>query len=303
MKYASIDIGTNTVLLLIVDAGKDVRDVLDISTITRLGEGLKKRGNLSKRAMTRTFSALKNYKELAERHGVKGVYCVGTSALREAKNSEAFLRLVKDKLGISIRVISGYEEAYYTYLSIKHDERMKGEQFIIIDIGGGSTEVIKGNREEFTNFVSLPIGSVKLTEMFVRHDPPEDNEIASLTGFIRETISFPFDGKNCRVIGTAGTITNLASIILGLENYDKSRIHGLNILYKDIGGVIKRLKAMTTPERRAIRGMEKGREDIILQGIILLKEIMSYFKADEIIVSANGVRYGVIYEKLGSLLQ
>jgi len=299
MKYASIDIGTNTVLLLIVDAGKDVRDVLDISAITRLGEGLKKRGSLSKRAMTRTFSALKNYKELAERHGVRDIYCVGTSALREAKNSADFLKSMKEKLGISIRVISEYEEAYYTYLSIKYDERMKGKNFIIIDIGGGSTEVIKGSRKEFKNFVSLPIGSVKLTEMFIRHDPLEEDEIKSLTGFIKETISFPFDGRDCRVIGTAGTITNLASIILGIEGYDKSRIHGLNISYKDISGVIKKLKAMTISERRTIRGMEKGREDIILQGIILLKEIMSYFKADEITVSANGMRYGVIYEALG----
>jgi len=299
MKYASIDIGTNTVLLLIVDTGKDVRDVLDISAITRLGEGLKKRGNLSKGAMGRTFYALKNYKELAERHGVRDIYCVGTSALREAKNSADFLKSMKEKLGISIRVISEYEEAYYTYLSIKYDERMKGKNFIIIDIGGGSTEVIKGSRKEFKNFVSLPIGSVKLTEMFIRHDPLEEDEIKSLTGFIKETISFPFDGRDCRVIGTAGTITNLASIILGIEGYDKSRIHGLNISYKDISGVIKKLKAMTISERRTIRGMEKGREDIILQGIILLKEIMSYFKADEITVSANGMRYGVIYEALG----
>jgi exopolyphosphatase/guanosine-5'-triphosphate,3'-diphosphate pyrophosphatase len=299
MKYASIDIGTNTVLLLIVDAGKDVRDVLDISTITRLGEGLKKRGSLSKGAMTRTFSALKSYKELVERHGVKGVYCVGTSALREAKNSADFLKSVKEELGISIRVISEYEEAYYTYLSIKHDERMKGKKFIIIDIGGGSTEVIKGNREEFTDFVSLPVGSVKLTEMFVRHDPPEEDEIASLTGFIRETISFPFDGKNCRVIGTAGTITNLASIILGLKGFDKEAVHGLKIPVEQIDGLIRRLKEMTLSQKREVVGMEKGREDVFLQGIILLREIMSYFSSHNLIVSANGVRYGVIYEKLG----
>ncbi|MCX5798048.1 MAG: Ppx/GppA phosphatase family protein [Proteobacteria bacterium] len=299
MKYAAIDIGTNTVLLLIVDVRKGLEDVLDISTITRLGEGLKEKGYLSQEAMTRTFSALYAYKGLIDKNKVLDVYCVGTSALREAKNSEVFLKLVKEKLGFAIQIISEREEAYYTYLSVKNDCSIKADDFIIVDIGGGSTEVIKGDKEKFIDFFSIPIGSVKLTEMFVKHDPPEEKEIESLVDFIQGSLSILFDGKNRQVIGTAGTITNLASIILGIESYDKGKIHGFHISYKDIENVISKLKCMATTERRRIKGMEKGREDIILQGIILMREIMSYFCAKELTVSANGVRYGVIFEKTG----
>jgi exopolyphosphatase/guanosine-5'-triphosphate,3'-diphosphate pyrophosphatase len=297
MKYAAIDIGTNTVLLLIVDVRKELEDVLDISTVTRLGEGLKEKGYLSQEAMTRTFSALDAYKGLIDKNKVLNVYCVGTSALREAKNSEVFLKLVKEKLGFAIQIISEKEEAYYTYLSVKNDCSIKADNFIIVDIGGGSTEVIKGDKENFMDFISIPIGSVKLTEMFVKHDPPEEKEIESLVDFIQGSLSIPFDGKNRQVIGTAGTITNLASIILGMESYDKRKIHGFRISYKDIENVIGKLKSMATAERRLMKGMEKGREDIILQGIILMREIMSYFCAKELTVSANGVRYGVIFER------
>ena len=299
MKYAAIDIGTNTVLLLIVDVRKELEDVLDISTITRLGEGLKEKGYLSQEAMTRTFSALDAYKGLIDKNKVLDVYCVGTSALREAKNSGVFLKLVKEKLGFAIQIISEREEAYYTYLSVKNDCLIKADDFIIVDIGGGSTEVIKGDKEKFIDFFSIPIGSVKLTEMFVKHDPPEEKEIESLVDFIQGSLSIPFDGKNRQVIGTAGTITNLASIILGMESYDKGKIHGFRISYKDVENVIGKLKCMATAERRRMKGMEKGREDIILQGIILMREIMSYFCTKELTVSANGVRYGVIFERPG----
>lgn len=299
MKYAAIDIGTNTVLLLIVDVRKGLEDVLDISTITRLGEGLKEKGYLSQEAMTRTFSALDAYKRLIDKNKVLDVYCVGTSALREAKNSGVFLKLVKEKLGFAIQIISEREEAYYTYLSVKNDCLIKADDFIIVDIGGGSTEVIKGDKKKFIDFFSIPIGSVKLTEMFVKHDPPEEEEIKSLVDFIQKNLPIPFDGKNRQVIGTAGTITNLASIILGMESYDKGKIHGFRISYKDVENVISKLKCMATAERRRMKGMEKGREDIILQGIILMREIMSYFCTKELTVSANGVRYGVIFERPG----
>jgi len=299
MKYASIDIGTNTVLLLIMEMDKMPEDILDMSIITRLGEGLKRDGVLTEKAMEKTFSALQEYKTIAESHGVKEIYCVGTNALREARNSQQFLERIKEELGISVRVITEYEEAYYTYLSIKHDKAIKAEEYLIVDIGGGSTEIIKGNRNRFIDYVSLPVGSVKLTEMFIKNDPPEEYELKALNAFLKDCIKTPFDGKGCAFIGTAGTITTLASLYLGLEKYDKNMIHGLKISQKEISGIIERLQSLTVSERREIPGMEKGREDIIFQGIILLSRIMSYFDAKELIVNTHGVRYGVIYEILG----
>ena len=285
--------------MLIADYGDSgLQDVLDLATITRLGEGLKETGSISPKAWKRTFSALKGYKETAERHGVDEIYCVGTAALREASNSKAFVETVREELGIPVTVITGRDEAYYTYLSVKQDRFFGTDRFIVVDIGGGSTEIIEGDREGFHDFVSLPVGSVKLTEMFIRSDPPAKDELMRLTRFLGETISAPFDGSDATIVGTAGTITNLAGIVLGLETYAKERVHGLRICIREIDEVIHGMKAMTVAERGRVRGMERGREDILLQGIILMREIMRYFKAREFVVSANGVRYGVLYDKL-----
>jgi exopolyphosphatase / guanosine-5'-triphosphate,3'-diphosphate pyrophosphatase len=299
MKYASIDIGTNTVLMLIADYKNGrLEDVLDLAVITRLGEGLKQTGILSEAAMDRTFSALARYRGEAEKQGVEGIYCVGTAAMREASNGGAFVERVREKLGITIRIISGREEAYYTYLSVVHDGFPGMDRFIIVDIGGGSTEIIAGNKTGFEDFVSLPVGSVKLTEMFIRSDPPKIQEIEELIGYLKKTVTTPFDGKGRRIVGTAGTVTNLAGIVLGLDSYDKGRVHGFHVGIKEIEEAVAGMKGLTVAERSRMKGMEAGREDILLQGIILMKEIMEYFGAEDLVASANGVRYGVLYEKL-----
>lgn len=300
MKYASIDIGTNTVLMLIatLDHGDTVDEIMDISTITRLGEGLKETGVLNKQAMERTFSALSQYIDIAKKHGVDEILCVGTSALREAKNSDFFLKKAEKGLGLKIRIISEKEEAYYTYLSILYDKKINFDHCIIIDIGGGSTEIIKASKIEFIDFVSVPIGSVKLTEMFIKHDPPLYSEINDMKKYIKKQIKLPFNCNNCTFIGTGGTITNLASMKTGMTEYKKEKIHGLKISGKEIDSTVEHLMPLPVAERKKIAGLEANREDIILQGIILLRVIMAYFSFDEITVSANGVRFGVLYERL-----
>jgi len=298
MKYASVDVGTNTVLLLIVEDGREITDIVDISTITRLGEGLKDSGNLSDEAMVRTFNALENYKKIINENDVCDILCVGTSALREAANTEAFLKMVSEKLKITIRVISEHDEAYYTYLSVKNDELIKDNKVIVVDIGGGSTEIMKGDGYGFFDFVSLPVGTVKLTEMYVKHDPPLKSELTSLVNHVRDLLQLSFEGFGSCLIGAGGTITSLTCILLGLDVFDKNKIHTARITLKEINTLIHLMKNMNTNDRRAIRGMEKGREDILLQGIILLREIMVYLCVDNLIVSIKGVRYGVIHERL-----
>lgn len=298
MKCAAIDVGTNTILLLIVDAGEAVHEIADISTTVRLGEGLKETGHLSQSAMDRGLKVLREYAGMAAAHGVEHVSCVGTSALREAKNGKDFLNLVEDHLGMPIRVISGRNEAYYTYLSVKNDRIVDRERFIIVDIGGGSTEVITGDREALQDFVSLPIGSVKLTEMFIGNDPPVDSEINATKEYIRSLLDERFLGYSDVLVGTGGTVTTLASIICACEYFDKDRIHGLRIPCEKICSTAGMLQRMNIAERRTVKGMEKGREDIIAQGVVLLREMMSFYGIKECIVSAKGVRYGVIYEYL-----
>ncbi len=296
MKYACIDVGTNTVLLAVVEKKVQIVDVLDISTITRLGEGLKKNGILSAVAMERTFLALKRYCEIMKESNVEKSFCVGTASLREAENAGVFLNEVKERLGITINVISEKEEAYYSYLSVKGDGHISTRGVIITDIGGGSTEIIKGGAGGFDDFVSLPVGSVKLTEMFIKHDPPVKEEIIFLESFVREILNIPFCRGGNMLVGTGGTITNTASLILGLDVFNKERIHGCSITLKEIEELVENMTKINSKDRSLMKGMEKGREDIILQGILLLRGIMRYFGAQEITVSANGVRYGVLYE-------
>ncbi len=305
MKYASIDIGTNTALLLIGELKNDsvFWELLDTSTITKLGEGLKETGYLSSEAMDRTIYALDRYMEIIKQKNVERLICVGTSALREAKNSHEFLKKVKDSMGIMVEIISEEKEAYLTYLSVIKDKKLQVDRCIIADIGGGSTEIIKGNKEGFVDFISLPIGSIKLTEMFIKNDPPLLEEMEKAIGYIKGILDTSFDGKGCSFVGTGGTITNVAAILKGMHEYKKDLIHGTKISKDEIERLKQRLASLSIEKRRAIIGLEKGREDIILQGIVFLCEIMDYFDFKDIIVSAYGVRYGIIFEEIGKELE
>lgn len=300
MKYASVDIGTNTVLLLIADVTDRIQELSDSAIITRLGEGLKRTGVLSGQAMERTLKALRQYRAMIDECSVDEILCAGTAALREAKNREDFLNLVKNEVSLSIDVISEHDEAFYTYLSVKQGMSDDKNEMAIVDIGGGSTEVIYGTREHFIDFVSLPMGSVKLTEMFVKHDPPREHEVKAVRDYITSNLKIPFKKAFKTVVGTAGTITTLGSIGTGLSVWDKKKIHQMTMDRARIEEIAHHLLAMKRDERAALPGMEKGREDIIPQGIILLHEIMKYLEAEELVIDANGVRHGMLCKKMAS---
>jgi len=298
MKCAAIDIGTNTILLLILDEHEGVfRDVIDMSAIVRLGEGLAKSGSLNGPAMSRTIDAIRRYTDIARSHGVERLFCVGTAALREASNSEEFLRTVRNAFGFTIEIISARQEAYYTYLSVRDDPEVCVGSMTVIDIGGGSTEVIAGTDKEFVGFASLPMGSVRLTDAFITHDPPLAEELDQVASYIRENLSTAPFPEASTLIGTGGTVTNIASIIIGIAAYDKERVHGFVIELSDLKEFITSLARLTGGERKNVKGMEPGREDIIVQGALILREIMEHGGFERCTVSAAGVRYGVIYEK------
>jgi exopolyphosphatase/guanosine-5'-triphosphate,3'-diphosphate pyrophosphatase len=298
MKYASIDIGTNAVLLLIVDQAA-LEEITDASTITRLGEGVLAHGRLSGEAMERTIRVLEGYRRIIDGYGARVTSCFGTSALRESENRDEFIRAAQQRAGLRVRVMSEREEAYYTYLSVKNDPQIEGERLVIIDIGGGSTEVTRGTRERFEGFISLPLGTVKLTEQFIRHDPPLVEELEAMTRFIRGQVGPKQAGDDRRVVGMAGTMTTLAAMILGLGRFEKGRIHGMEIALSTLHEWIERLAPMTKAARRALPGMEPGREDLLLQGMILMEQIVASLGAGGFAVSTYGARYGVIHEALG----
>ena len=304
MRCASIDVGTNTVLLLVMEPNGRLEELHDAATITRLGEGLLGSGRLIRPAMERTVKALESYRRILDELGAETVDCFGTSALREAENRDEFLEMAQRRAGITVRVLSEYEEAYYTYLSVKDDARIEGEELLIIDIGGGSTELALGDRHRFTGYVSLPIGTVKLTERFIGHDPPLPEEVERLSVFVGEQVGparlglGPGGSGNLSIVGTAGTVTTLAAILLGLEEFDKERIHGMVISLLTLREWRDRLLHMTAPERKCLPGMVSGREDVLPQGVVLMEEIVAAFGCARFTVSTAGARYGVLYEVL-----
>ncbi len=296
MKCASIDIGTNTILLLVGEVGHDMREIVDITTTTRLGEGLHENGFLLDVPMARSLEVLKQYCGITASLKVEQIYCIGTSALREAQNSSRFLEMVKKECGLSVEIISGQQEAYYTYQSIKNDGSIRGDRLFIIDIGGGSTEMIIGDRENMLECRSLPVGVVKLTEMFIQHDPPLDQEIGAAKNHIQSFLRDSFDHHECLFVGTGGTITTLANMKMGLKDFDKESIHGVSLSLADVDTMLSEMRKLTNLQRAHIPGMEKGRETIIVQGTLLLREIMFYTGRSHCIVSTWGVRYGVLFE-------
>jgi len=298
MKCAAIDIGTNTILLLIAEKiGNTFRDIEDMSTIVRLGEGLVHSGALKEDAIARTIHGLRNYLEITGRHRVEKIFCVGTEALRKARNAGYFIDRVKDMFGLDIEIISGRDEAYYTYLSVSRDGAIAHKDMTIIDIGGGSTEIIAGTDREFAGYVSLPLGSVVLTDSFVSHDPPEERELQSVASFIRKNLEKAGYSQAGVLIGTGGTVTNIAALMLGIPQYDKSKVHGYSIRIQGLKKLLSSLGSLDSKARKACTGMEAGREDIIVQGAMILSETMANGGFDECIVSAAGVRYGLLYER------
>ncbi|MDD3846689.1 MAG: Ppx/GppA phosphatase family protein [Syntrophorhabdaceae bacterium] len=300
MKYAAIDIGTNTILLLVAEkheGERTFRDIVDMSTVVRLGEGLVNSHNLSRAAMSRTVDGLRRYMDIAESHGVERLFCVGTAALREASNSGEFLTSVRDTFGFDVEIISARDEAYYTYLSVRDDDMVRNAGMTIIDIGGGSTEIISGTDKDFVGYTSLPMGSVRLTDAFVSHDPPLEEEMESVASYIKEKLSTVACTPGSVLLGTGGTVTNIAAMVAGIERYDKGIIHGLVMELRQLKKLMVSLAALTSDQRKLVKGMEPGREDIIVQGAVILKEIMEHGRFDRCKVSAAGVRYGVMYER------
>jgi len=308
MRYGSIDIGTNAVLLLVMESNGQLDELYDASTITRLGEGVLATGRLIRPAMERTVEALERCRRVLDDYGVETPDCFGTAALREAANRDEFVEMAWRRTGIRVRVISEYEEAYYTYLSVKDDPRIEGEELLIVDIGGGSTEITRGTRLRFLDYVSLPLGTVKLTERFIRHDPPLAEELANLSGFVHEQAGRARRRRvgrkgsdNRSIVGMAGTVTTLAAMVLGLDAFDKKKVHGMVISLATLREWRERLLAMTVEERKGLPGMEPGREDLIPQGVVLMEEIVVAFGGTQFTVSTAGARYGVLYEALKPL--
>jgi len=301
-RIAAIDIGTNTILLLASEwDGKTLHPLLEKERIARLGEGVHQHGVLSKSAMERGLQVLKEYLTDCQRLGIQRIFAAGTSALREARNANEFLKEVKERLNLSIEIISGEEEALLSYLAVSKDLKEEAKRILVADVGGGSTELILGFREKMTQWVSLPMGSVRYTEQFLHSDPVRPQEWREMENEIEKTLKNTTSFKTPDLmIAVGGTATTLAQVEMGLSEFNPRKIHHFKLTQESIRGQILLYRSKTKKERKTIQGLSPLRADVILAGATILYKIMKTMNCHEVKISCHGVRYGLLYRKLSN---
>ena len=295
---ASIDIGTNTILLLIaeVDQGR-IKPLFEMETVVRLGERIHENGILLKEAMDRGLQTLSQYLERCRAMEVQEIFAVGTSALREAKNSQDFLKLVEGKLDLSIEVISGEEEAQLSFLAVARDLEETGKTFLVVDVGGGSTEFILGKGDQIRQWMSLPLGSVRFTEQFLKSDPVQEEEWQAMEREIRKLlINIPHTEEPLSMVAVGGTATTLASVEQGLEEFIVEKIHHFVLKKEALKNQLLLYRSKTIEERKKIPGLPMARADVILAGAAILYLTMEEVKCPSVLISSHGVRYGLLYK-------
>ncbi len=308
MILAGIDIGTNSLRLLIAETSRgSFQEIHSDRRITRLGQNLYRTGSLTAEARTCTLEALCDFSRSIRQHGAQFTSAIGTSALRNASNSREFIQEAKQKAELDIRVITGAEEARLTLLGVAYSLKgMRGKissplaASLVVDIGGGSTEIIISRPGDEPVIDSLSLGAVYLTERFITSDPPSRDDAALLRSAVREELDNRMPViqpvPSSLFVGTAGTITTLAAIDQGLTVYDPQKINRFVLAREVIDDIVEKLSRLTLSERRAIRGLEPGREDIIFAGAVVAQEIMARFGYTSILVSDWGLREGIILD-------
>jgi exopolyphosphatase/guanosine-5'-triphosphate,3'-diphosphate pyrophosphatase len=300
MKKAVIEIGTNSTRMLIAEIKNDEIKVIEKDLITtRLGEGVDSSKHLKEEAMQRGLEALKEFKAEIEEHNIKTIKLVGTSALRDVKNSQEFIKKVNSQLGYNLEIISGEKEAELIYKGVT--QNLDFNDYIIIDIGGGSTEFIwKIRNEEEINMKSIDIGAVRLTERFMvnKENSLGRNIVDDMSTYVNDLLNEELDilpGIN-NLIGVGGTITTMASIMLKLDEYNPDSIHNYVLKYSDINKVMNILRKLTLKRRKKVKGLNPDRADIIVPGIIILLETMKNLRNLNLRVSDYDILHGLIIE-------
>ncbi len=299
MRVATIDVGTNTVSWLVADvgAGGELVSAIEREAITRLGAGVDRSRELDPAAVERTLACLEDVARDISGARCDRVAIVGTSALRDTRGGDEFRGRARAIVGADVLVLSGREEAEATFLGATSDERADGSR-VVFDIGGGSTEIVVGNgaTEAISFATSLDIGSVRLTERFVRNDPPTRGELEALERAVAEALRvLPTIEGALAPIGVAGTMTTLTSVALAQPSFDAARVHGAVVRTELLESALCAMQAMRTDQRRALPGMVAARADVIVAGGAIAVALLKALGAREVVVSNRGVRWGVAW--------
>jgi exopolyphosphatase/guanosine-5'-triphosphate,3'-diphosphate pyrophosphatase len=293
---AAVDIGTNSTRLLVADSEDGHIDEVERETrVTRLGEGVDRRRRLLPVPIARVRNTLTDYRRTIEQLGAERTLAIATSAIRDADNGEAFLGEVEWSYGFDTRLLSGHDEALMTYRGVA-SERPLDAGTIIVDIGGGSTELIAGEPDGVRWHDSLDIGSVRLTERFLHSDPPTDEELDSCAAAVRallaERVPDEVRGRTSAAIGVAGTITSLAALALGLEEYDRERVHGSTLSAAALAEQLEWLARIPVAARRQLRPLDPERAPVIVAGGVIAREVLAFLRLEALEVSERDILDG-----------
>lgn len=298
---AAIDIGTNSTRILIAEEKNPLCPIFRAIEVTRLGEGVNQNRILQPLAMERTVEALKKFQGKAEDLKVKSLRLVATSAVRDAKNRQDFVDLVAQKTGLNLEVISGEEEAKLTYWGVTADLDWPEGNVVAFDLGGGSTELILGSKEEVKKLTSVDVGAVRMTEVFLHSNPVQDEEYKKMEEYLLEML-FPVlkelrEEKVALLVGVGGTATSLAAMDQELVPYDPNRVHGYFVCLEGLKLIAEKLKKLTIEERQTIPGLHPKRADIILGGIGIVETLLAGLALDRFMVSENDLLLGMILQQ------
>ena len=288
-RVAAIDLGTNSTRLLVADvADGNLDEVVRRLTITRLGEGVDERRRLLPVPIARVRSCLTEYRRELEELGATRTLAIATSAVRDAENGEAFLGEIEWSYGFTTRLLDGTEEAALMLRGVSTGrDSLAGT--LVVDIGGGSTELVLSENGAGPSAVSLDVGCVRLTERYLRSDPPTTPELAAASAYVRSLLPRL---EPRAAIGVAGTVTTLATLDRGDAEYDPERTHGHRLARESVDRQLERLASLTNAERLQVPGIEPGRAPVIVAGAVVLREVLAAYGLDEIEVSERDILHG-----------
>jgi exopolyphosphatase/guanosine-5'-triphosphate,3'-diphosphate pyrophosphatase len=295
---AVVDIGTNSTRLLIADVGSAVTELRRESIVTRLGEGVDATGRLGDEPQARVFAALERYATDIAEHECEASAAVMTSAVRDAANGAEFAATVRERFGLAGRTLTGDEEAAFTYAGATAARPPDDPtERVVIDIGGGSTELVCGARGTLAFHVSTQIGVVRHTERHLHTDPPTPAELAELAAAVGAGVAaaVPDDvrARTQAAIAVAGTATSCAAIDLALETYDTARIEGHVLSHARLEALLERLAALPVAERRGVTGLHPDRAPTIVAGVMILTRVLDAFGLDRVEISDRDILWGV----------
>lgn len=298
-RKAIIDIGSNSIKFFVGElaADKTITTVLDTNDIVRLGEDLDKTGMINPEPMKRNVESVANFAAKAKELGADEIVAIGTMALRKASNSAEFVSKVKEACGVDVRIIPGEEEARYSYLAVLSGIPIGDEDIVIFDTGGGSTEFTFGHGTELVKSFSVNLGSVRITENYLKSDPVTEDEVkAAIAQIDKEFAEAGVLGKPAKLVGMGGTVTSMGAVKHKMVKYDPDLIQGSTLTKADIDEQIKEYSTRTIEQRKELPGLQPKRADVILSGACILKVITDRLGCDEITISDRGVRHGLAFD-------